>query len=446
MNATVSGMSDQSSSNSTASAQSSCVGQLLIFAPVPLYTFRGELFVESQAINGLRLWSHHFSEVIAMMPVREGPPPVGWLPVSDHAEALNSVRFECLPTAYRPDQFLRVLRSTRRRIGALIREAEYLSFAIGGLFGDWGAVAALEAHRQGRRFAVWTDRVESEVVRQDLKDTHWRNRLRARLTYRPMVWLERHVIRKAQLGLFHGMETFNAYSPYSANPHMVHDIHINADDHIPTDMLAQKVATVDRNPLRIVYAGRADAMKGPLDWVAVLERLKVMGIDFRATWLGNGDELAAMRARISRAGLEDRVELPGFVTDRDQVLKTLREAQLFLFCHKTPESPRCLIEALCNATPIVGYGGAYAQDLISAHSGGVLVPMNDIEALAQAVGDLAADRTRLAELITSARADGLPFTDEKVFEHRSHLIKEQLAPSAPSYKRFHARWGEKLAN
>lgn len=416
--------------------------RLLIYAPVPLYRFDDELFVERQAINGLRLWACHFSEVISMMPVVDAPPPAGWLPMLENQEALDRVRIEPLPTAYRPDQFLRALPATKRKIADLIQQAEYLSFAIGGLFGDWGAVSAFVAHQQKRRFAVWTDRVESEVLRQDLKDPQWRNRFRARLTYRPMVMLERKVVKMADLGLFHGKDTFDTYSPYSSNPHLVHDIHIRADDHIPAERLAQKIETVAEGPLRIVYAGRADGMKGPLDWIAVLERLHVMGVDFRATWLGAGEALDQMRARVTRAGLSEQVFLPGFVSAHDQVLETLRDAHVFMFCHKTPESPRCLIETLCNGTPIVGYEGAYAQDLISGHGGGKLVPMNDVEALTHEIAHLAANRADTGRLIAQARADGVPFTDENVFEHRAQLIKEQLAPSLPGVKRLRARWGE----
>ena len=155
-----------------------------------------------------------------------------------------------LPQAYRPDRFIARLPAARRQLRALIERADYLSFAIGGLFGDWGAVACVEAHRLGRPYAVWTDRVESEVVRRSAASGPLRSRLRARLTHRPMAWLERAVIGRATLGLFHGRETFDAYAPFCRAPEMVHDIHIKADDHIPPADLAAKVAAAAAGPLR----------------------------------------------------------------------------------------------------------------------------------------------------------------------------------------------------
>ncbi|WP_282076733.1 glycosyltransferase [Epibacterium ulvae] len=403
---------------------------LLIYAPVPLYRYAGEFFVESQAINGLRLWAQHFHHVTVMMPTLDQPPPPGWLPASQNQDQLRGVAIEPLPMAYRPDQFLRTYRSTRARIRQLIIRADVLSFAIGGLFGDWGAVSAFEAKKQKRAFAVWTDRVESEVVRTQTEGGRWIDRMRAWMTHRPMALLEKHVLGMADLGLLHGQETYEAYRSFCSNPQLVHDIHIRAEDHISGPQLSKKIDKVAEGPLNIIYAGRADAMKGPIDWIAVLERLQVLGVDFRATWLGDGVELTQMRRRVARSHLEDRVFLPGLLSQHDQVLEQLRAAQVFMFCHKTPESPRCLIESLCAGTPIVGYHGAFAQDLISRNAGGILVPRGDTEALAQEIADLAQNRQRLSQLIGQARRDGLPFTDEKVFAHRSRIIKRFLAPGS----------------
>ncbi len=403
-------------------------GVLLIYAPVPLYRGDKGFWGEAQALNGLRLWARHFGQVIVMMPLAPGPPPPGWAAVEDQGDALERVRIEPLPMAYRPDQFLRALPATRRRIRALVSEADYLSFAIGGLFGDWGLVASWEAHAMGRPFAVWTDRVESEVTRQQARHGPWRRRIRARLTHRPMAWAERWAIRRAALGLFHGRETHDAYAKWSRDPQLVHDIHLSPEDHLSDRALEAKLAAAGSGPLRIVYAGRAEPMKGPMDWLQVLARLHRRGVAFSAAWLGEGSELETMRARVSELGLDGQVSLPGFLDDRDRIFQALREAHLFLFCHKTPESPRCLIEALVSGCPIVGYEGAYARDLISAHGGGVLVPRDDVAALASRVAALDADRARLAELIRRARKDGDPFSDEAVFRHRSEIIKSKLPP------------------
>lgn len=400
--------------------------RLLIYAPVPLHQTESGLLLEDQACNGLRLWAENFERVTAMYPVEHGPPPPSWQPIETVGANMERIEVVPLPTAYRPDQFLRHYRQTRNLIRTKIDEADYLCFSIGGLWGDWGSVSCFQARKKGRPYGVWTDRVESEVVRRTSFQGPLRRRLRAKIEHRPMAWLERHLIRSCSLGLFHGKETYDAYAPYCREPHIVHDIHIHKSEHIQPAALEEKIRTVGQGPLKIVYTGRASAMKGPLDWVDVLEILRDAEVDFQATWLGDGPDLAKMQARVAEANLTEQVHFAGFVNDRATVLDHLRAAHVFLFCHKTPESPRCLIEALISGTPIVGYAGSFAEDLIANHQGGVLVPLHDVGALAEAVVALGQDPQALADKIRAAKSDGDPYDDEGVFVHRSEIIRKYL--------------------
>lgn len=398
--------------------------RLLIYAPVPLYRAQGQYYLENQARVGLGLWADNFDRVAAMMPVIDAEPPVGWSLYEPGS--IVRVTLHPLPAAYTPLRFARCYPATRRRIAALIDEADILSFAIGGLFGDWGAVACFAAHQKGRRFAVWTDRVESAVTRLTAGADRLKTRLRKRLTAGPMWQLEKAVIRRADVGLFHGRETFDTYAPYCRNPQVVHDILLDRSVQIAEADFQHKQQETAQGPLRIVYAGRADAMKGPLEWLAVLEQLSKAGVDFRASWLGDGPMLEAMRARVAQAGLEARVALPGFVEDRAVVLAALRQAHVFVFCHKTPESPRCLIEALMSGTPIVGYDGAYPRELTEAFGGGCFVPTGAVERLAVQLADLARSPEALVDLQVDARRDGQRFDQDSVFRDRSEILKHAL--------------------
>ncbi len=400
--------------------------RLLLYVHVPIHQDSGHFLIEPQAANGLRLWGKNFDHVTVMQPLIIGAEDrKGLQPVSQIA-GVDKITFDPLPMAYRPDRFLRHLPATRQRIRNNITQADYLCFSLGGLWGDWGAMSSIFAYQMGRRYSVWTDRVESQVTRHKAQTGQGRAALRSRLTWRPMAALEKWVISRAALGLFHGRETYNAYSSFCQQPQLVHDIHVKKSDHISLGDLIRKQQQVGNGPLRIVYAGRADPMKGPLDWIKVLATLSQRGIDFHATWLGDGPLLPEMRSVIDAAGLADKVELPGFVNDRSTVLKALQQAHVMLFCHKTPESPRCLIEALTSGTPLVGYEGAFAADLLSGHGGGQLVKINDVSGLTDVLTNLAQDKTQLADLMNRAVQDAAPFDDETVFAHRAQLIRDYL--------------------
>jgi colanic acid/amylovoran biosynthesis glycosyltransferase len=401
-------------------------GNLLLYAPVPLYQSEDGFLLEDQACNGLRLWAENFDTVTVLIPLGSDTPADSWKPVAIIGPNLERIRFVPLPMSYRPDVFARNYRSCRDIIREEIDKADYLSFSIGGLFGDWGSVACYQAQRKQRQFAVWTDRVESEVVRLTASSGPLKQRIKARLTHRPMAWLERFLIRRATIGLFHGKETFDTYAPFCHQPILVHDIHISKSEHITADRLADKIKAVAEGPLKIGYVGRADPMKGPQDWVSTLAKLAQSGVAFVAFWMGEGTEMDAMRAQAQAEGIADQVTFLGFVEDREDVLEKIRAADVFMFCHKTPESPRCLIEALVSGTPIVGYDGAFTRDLISGHNGGRLVPLDDIDALVVQLKELADDRVTLAQIMGSTVKDGEPYDDVSVFAHRSNMIKQYL--------------------
>ncbi|HVY42908.1 MAG TPA: glycosyltransferase, partial [Hyphomicrobiaceae bacterium] len=104
---------------------------------------------------------------------------------------------------------------------------------------------------------------------------------------------------------------------------------------------------------------------------------------------------------------------------------------VFLFCHKTPESPRCLIEALQCGLPIIGYDSPYPRDLIRRNNGGILTPANDPARLAEALNRVGADKEALFDLNKRAAQDGSGFTDTFVFEHRSLLMKRWTTHRRP---------------
>jgi glycosyltransferase involved in cell wall biosynthesis len=96
-----------------------------------------------------------------------------------------------------------------------------------------------------------------------------------------------------------------------------------------------------------------------------------------------------------------------------------------MFCHKTPESPRCHVEALISGCPIIGYESSFAAEL-TRDGGSILVPLGNKQQLADEICKLHTDRQRLVMLVQAAAQSGKRFNDVAVFEHRSNLIKKHL--------------------
>jgi glycosyltransferase involved in cell wall biosynthesis len=402
---------------------------MLLVVPVPFLIRGGTTFFEAQACNGLRRWTDNFERVVVAAPVAPeslaaANQSMVWIS-TDTLDFRERLQFLYLPWAYDLITFMTTYAATRSRLGAALSQCSHLQFAIGGVVGDWAAVAAAEAIRQRRRFAIHTDRVEHEVLMQVTRGSSARRRIKAVFVAGVMKRYHRHVIRRCSLGLWHGSDCYKAYSPWCKENHLIHDIHTKASDCIEGPELETKAADAAcAAGIRVCYAGRMDAMKAPLDWLRAIAVARDLGAPIRAIWFGDGPMRQRLDDDIRDLKLGGTVELPGFLADRAMILSELRASQIMAFTHVTPESPRCLLEALISGTPIVGYESSFARDLTDRSGGGAFVPMHDWHGLGVKIAELSADRARLAELILQAGKNGRRFNDETVFAERSRLVKE----------------------
>ncbi|WP_050931511.1 glycosyltransferase [Aestuariivita boseongensis] len=398
---------------------------VLITLGAPFYRWDNRLFIEDQTISGLHAWADHFHRVVAASICLAEKPPAGWSDAAEAGIAAPRIEIVELPDGYDRATFRKTRDAVAAQFLEIMRRVTYRLFAIGGWLGDWGVLGADTARKHGIPHGIWFDRVESQVMLESagpgLKD-----RLKGRVKWAVGAWNERRVLKGADLALLHGRTVYDRFAPLTRNPQIVEDIHLTEADRISAEDLAQKQADALGGPLRLVYAGRATAMKGPLDWVEVLAGLSARGIDWQADWLGDGDMLAAMQARAGERGVADRITFHGFVSDRPTVLAALRRAHALLFCHLTDESPRILIESLHAGTPLVGYRDPFARDLVNEQEAGRLVTRGQIDALTDALAALDADRAVLADLIGRAAASARHLTREQVFAHRCEIIKQNL--------------------
>ena len=127
---------------------------LLLVLPVPFKKARdGKLLCEEQATNGIDQWANHFSHVTIIAPLLEEELPrssstIQW---RDPASLRNRdrVTFVPLPMVYTTLAFAASFARGRRLLREHIVSNRYLSFAIGGLIGDWGALGARWHNRSG---------------------------------------------------------------------------------------------------------------------------------------------------------------------------------------------------------------------------------------------------------------------------------------------------------
>lgn len=405
--------------------------RILLVTHVPLKNGRGGFSIDDQTAEGLVRWCENFERVGYAgidLPDADLPhlssitwTPIGSLPCADRIDVI------AMPHAYKIGDFTAAYKQTRAMLAKEIAHSRYLCYTLGALFGDWGGVAALESIKQRRGYAVWFDRVEHEVVRSDLPGMPLKRRIKQMLSIPVMQHYHRYLTRQSRLGLFQGKDCYDHYRRFADKAFCMYDTHTQTDDFIDAAALDAKLASArSGDALRICYVGRAADMKGPLDWLETLAKVRDAGVAFKASWVGDGPLIQTMREAVEDRRLTAQVDLPGFVSDRSDILARMKRAHVFLFCHKTPESPRCLIESLVCGTPIIGYGSAYARDLVAIHGGGHFVDVGDIEGLADRLIALDRDREGLAGMIQSAARSGLRFDEQTVYRERADLIRGHL--------------------
>ncbi len=280
----------------------------------------------------------------------------------------NRVRFVPLPLAYNWYSFLRYYYAIRRMLKEEINNADYLIFSPHTVIGDWAMVATYEAIKLHRVYGIEADVVYNEVAQVGwVRDESWTRDIKS-LFFLPLFdRCYRHCLGHSSLALFQGQDVYDAYSKFCRNPfNLYHHIPVYKGDHITEVQLQHKLECIDQSrPLKICYAGRAIEMKGPIEWLSVLLELVKSGVKINATWLGDGSLLPSMKDLAETLGISDDVKFPGFISDRNEIIRTLKESDIFLFCHKTRESARCLGEALASGCPLIGYGTAYPKEIVA---------------------------------------------------------------------------------
>lgn len=340
-----------------------------------------------------------------------------------------------LPEPYREDRYIRHRAEIVKVLRREISKCDYLTIAPHAPF-DWAMLASKIARQMDQNYDIEVD--------WDMANVSWMlwstmqggpNKVRKYLWFKYFLREFKRSMRHSSLALLQGADVFAAYREIAPNPHKVLNLQVVGDDFITPADLARKIAQVaSGEPLRICYAGRATEMKGPFDWLRTIRRLVENGTPLQATWFGDGDQHSAMRSYVEANGLQDSVLLAGSV-DRVEVMRTVRQSHLFLFCHLTNESPRCVVEALASASPIIGYESLYVRDLVAAGGGGVFAKLGNWKALAEIVEALDHDRDRLAHLIAGAARSAQKFDRDEAIKERVDLIVDTLDRARePNYR------------
>lgn len=181
-------------------------------------------------------------------------------------------------------------------------------------------------------------------------------------------------------------------------------------------------------PLRILFTGVLVPSKGVTVLLEAFDRLCRRGIDAELELMGKwGDEAyrAECEAYVRRQGLEGRVRFLGVRRDRD---KHLNFANCDVFCfpsHFEAESfGLVLVEAMQFAKPVVSTRWRGIPSVVEGGRNGLLVPVEDADAVADALERLAKDPALRARMGEEGRRI---FEQRFTLERFHHAMEDALA-------------------
>ncbi|HEX6465285.1 MAG TPA: glycosyltransferase, partial [Vicinamibacterales bacterium] len=117
---------------------------------------------------------------------------------------------------------------------------------------------------------------------------------------------------------------------------------------------------------------------------------------------GDGPRAAELRALAASIGVADRV---AFLGHREDVGALLQEADAFVLPSRSEAFPNSVVEAMAAGLPIIACAVGGLLELVDLHRTGLLVPVDDAAALADAIDSLASDPARAFALGEAARAE-----------------------------------------
>jgi len=179
----------------------------------------------------------------------------------------------------------------------------------------------------------------------------------------------------------------------------------------------------DHRPLKLLFVGRIEPIKGLDCLVAGCEELDRRGIDFTLAIAGKGSStyVNQLKQRIQRAGLQNRIEWIGSVP-REKLFSLYSQHHILIVPSINDPCPLVVLESMASGLPVVGSNVGGIPMMVEAGETGFTVPAEDPLALSNAISKLGQDRTLLAQMAVNSVERAKLFSWERNVEGLSEMI------------------------
>lgn len=110
---------------------------------------------------------------------------------------------------------------------------------------------------------------------------------------------------------------------------------------------------IERGKVVITYIGYVRFAKGMNCLMEFCKKLKDVGINYHFNLVGGGEMFDDVKAFLESEQLTEDVTMHGHISDRTKMNSILRQSDLFFFPSLSEGSPRVIIEAMAQGTPVI---------------------------------------------------------------------------------------------
>lgn len=110
---------------------------------------------------------------------------------------------------------------------------------------------------------------------------------------------------------------------------------------------------IQSGKVEITYIGYIRFAKGMNCLMAFCKKLKEIGINYHFNLIGSGEMFEDVNSFLEKEELSDYVTMHGHISDRAKMNKILRKSDFFFFPSLSEGSPRVVIEAMAQGTPVM---------------------------------------------------------------------------------------------
>jgi L-malate glycosyltransferase len=139
------------------------------------------------------------------------------------------------------------------------------------------------------------------------------------------------------------------------------------------------------------------------------------GPNIRLAIAGEGSERDAIQAEAARLGIKDRLIMPGFLTDPARYVGLY---DIFALSSDSEQYPISLVEAMAAGCPAVATDVGDIANMVAENNRDFIVPKNDEDALAGAIGRLASDTDLRRTLGEANQQRAITEYDERIMFNR----------------------------